>query len=217
MPAVEVQNFTSLFDSLAGVTTIWTEIAAMGGELLEDERQYVTQAVGKRVNEFTAGRTLARLALTRIGADAVSIPVNEDRTPVWPPGFTGSISHTDTRVAVSVCRTADFSGLGLDIERARSMPMKLVDSVFTDREKREFAGCSLDPTSLFSCKEAVYKAVYPLCGEFLDFHDVEIAMIDDRFTARCDTRKKSSTLIGCGHGLMQVGNDHLATIFSLKS
>jgi len=212
-----MQNVTSLFASIARATTFWTEIAAIGGELLDDEGQYVSQAVRKRVIEFTAGRELARLALGSIGADPVSIPVNEDRTPVWPPGFTGSISHTDTRVAVAVCRTTDYSALGLDIERARSMPMHLVDSVLTDREKQKLADSALDTTLIFSCKEAVYKAVYPQCGEFLDFHDVEIDISDNRFTASCVTSKESSKWIEDGVGSLEMGENHLATIFSIKS
>ena len=65
-------------------------------------------------------------------------------------------------------------GIGLDIEAARSLDQHLIESVLTVEEGRNYAPDDVDPTVLFSCKEAVYKAVYPRFREFLEFHDVEI-------------------------------------------
>ncbi len=66
-----MRNVAPLFGMTSDITTLWVEIADVDGELREDERQYIAQAVDKRVVEFTAGRELARYALTSIGGIAI--------------------------------------------------------------------------------------------------------------------------------------------------
>ncbi|MBW2215557.1 MAG: hypothetical protein JRF48_14335 [Deltaproteobacteria bacterium] len=58
------------------------------------------------MEQFTAGRVCSRIALGRLGV-AATTPVlrGEDRAPIWPPGFVGTITHTDTWCAAAVART----------------------------------------------------------------------------------------------------------------
>ena len=53
-------------------------------------------AIPRRQTEFSAGRAAARAAMTSLGFAAAAIPAAPDRAPVWPPGITGSISHSAT-------------------------------------------------------------------------------------------------------------------------
>ena len=82
------------------VALVCGPIAAMQGELLPPEAQAIDHAVPKRRREFTAGRTAARRACARLGVWAGALPVAADRTPVWPEGVVGSISHSDLSCAV---------------------------------------------------------------------------------------------------------------------
>ncbi len=202
-----------LFDHVSGVEAVWATIAAAAGDILEEEAQVVSNAVPKRVREFSAGRRLARHVLREIGTDAAAIPADPDRLPVWPAGFNGSISHTAERVAVAICRTNQYRGIGLDIETARSLDHDLIASVLTVEERRNYAQDDIDPTILFSCKEAVYKAVYPRFREFLELHDVEIDYRDDAFRANCRPGKASADWIALGRGFACLSHGHIVSVF----
>jgi 4'-phosphopantetheinyl transferase EntD len=79
-------------------------------------------------------------------------------------------------------RTRKFRSLGIDIEPATALPPDMLDLVATPRERER-----LDPFNgrlLFAAKEAVYKAVQPLDGVFLEFHDIVV----DFATRRAEVR-----------------------------
>ena len=135
----------------------------------DDEAEAVTRAVDKRRREFFAGRNLARAALDRLGIAATAIASNEDRSPRWPDGVKGSISHTDDHVMVAVTDSANLLGIGIDVENANAVGSDLRAQIRADEREG-----SLDDTVLFSAKESVFKAVYPVCGEFLEFVDVTV-------------------------------------------
>ncbi|MEX2466343.1 MAG: hypothetical protein WD995_05500, partial [Gemmatimonadota bacterium] len=89
------------------------------------EREAVRNAVPKRRIEFARGRHCARAALVRAGWDRgfVEIPVGAERQPVWPAGFTGSITHCDGLVAAVATRLGpNLTAIGLDAEPARPLP-----------------------------------------------------------------------------------------------
>jgi 4'-phosphopantetheinyl transferase EntD len=208
-----MQKIETLFDPIEGVVAMWTSISSQHIELHQSERQSVVNSVPKRRLEFAAGRDLARRALTAIGQDPVEIPVGPERLPIWPAGVSGSISHTDSRVAVAICQTHCYRGVGLDIETERALSSDLVESVMTSDERQRYPLHTVDPAIFFSCKESVYKAVYARHAEFLDFHDVEIEYRDDQFTATCKAGKKSAAWISVGVGSISFSHGHIATIF----
>jgi len=75
--------------------------AASISDLFLEEKQAVDRAVPKRQREFAAGRMAARQAMAQIGKTPAPIPVNTDRSPHWPEGVVGSISHS-LEIAVAV-------------------------------------------------------------------------------------------------------------------
>ena len=77
-----------------------------------EEIAAVSNAVPKRVSEFTAGRVAARLALKQLGAPAMSVPMAPDRSPIWPPGLTGSITHTHSACLAAVAWEREVRMLG---------------------------------------------------------------------------------------------------------
>ncbi len=157
------------------------------GELFPAEAAAVETAVAKRRDEFTAGRTYARRALAELGAGPVAIPVGERRAPVWPAGIVGSISHCKGYGTAVAARARDFAGIGIDVELDEPVSAAVAAHVCSEAELRERA--RLEPRIamdlaklLFSIKESVYKAYFPLALTFLDFSDVAVDLQPDDAT-----------------------------------
>jgi len=157
-----------------------------------DEREAVAGAVQRRRREFVTGRACARAALERLGAVPVAIPAGPRGEPVWPAGIVGSITHCDGYRAAAVARTGDVAAIGIDAEPNRPLPGGLLDDVAsaTEREHllrlaRTAPGVAWDRL-LFSAKEAVYKAWFPVTGAWLGFEDAEVEVDPDtgRFGVR---------------------------------
>ncbi|MDX1495113.1 MAG: 4'-phosphopantetheinyl transferase superfamily protein [Longimicrobiales bacterium] len=173
-------------------------------DVLPEEAETVTRAVERRRVEFARGRSCARAALTAAGGPAVAIPVGEQRQPVFPSGFVGSITHCQGLVAAAVGRAssgqgggiggptgegatnAGLAGLGIDAEEARRVTPDILDMVLTEFERRgsSRAATPLDDDAgcvTFSAKEAVFKAVFPLTGEWLGFKAVGLEVSGSTF------------------------------------
>lgn len=155
---------------------------------------------GARQKEFRAGRALAHVVLNRMGQNTPEIPRAEDRTPVWPRAVVASISHTRSRVFVAAALRANLVCLGVDAEASGAVTEDIHDALFVEDEQVTIAH-GIDPTALFCCKEAVYKAVYPTFREFFDFPDLAVTAAATRFRARpvSDLRSASAILAGEGH------------------
>lgn len=159
------------------------------GDLLPPELGAVARAVPKRVREFTAGRMCARRALAELGIRDFAVAVGPQRSPIWPPGVCGSISHTDDWCGAVVARVGAIVGLGLDVEPARPLDDDLTELVCAPEELvlARRAQWAIDPRKLiFSAKESVFKAHYPLAPEMLEFRAVGIQLdaATGTFTAR---------------------------------
>ncbi len=119
-----------------------------------------------------AGRLVARALMAELGFKPSPIRGTPAGAPDWPRGLTGSFAHDDTVAICAVGSARKFRSLGIDVEPATPLPSEMLDLVTTPREREQ-----LDPFAgriHFAAKEAVYKAVYPLSGRFLEFHDIEI-------------------------------------------
>lgn len=140
------------------------------GSLTGEEAAGIAKAVPARRAEFAAGRAAARQALAQLGLPGVSIPVGADRTPHWPPGMTGSISHAAGLALAIVAKSDDTLAVGIDIERDAPLPDDVIETILTPDEQT-WRGQSI---AIFCAKEATYKALYPLAGVIWDFHDLRI-------------------------------------------
>jgi 4'-phosphopantetheinyl transferase EntD len=81
-----------------------------------------------------------------------------------------------------VARVDRIAALGIDVEPAEELPPDLIDIVATPKERPAVDGRLYQGRLLFAAKEAVYKAVYPLDGIFLEHHDVEIDFAERKGT-----------------------------------
>ena len=133
----------------------------------------------KRQREFAAGRTCAATLLKRWNVSE-EVRVADDRSPIWPDGFAGSISHSNNWVWSAVAKTARTRSLGIDTEIVVSADTRemLNEDIVTEQERLVLEPLGLSPevsfTLAFSAKEAFYKCWYPITREFFEFKQVAI-------------------------------------------
>ena len=165
------------------------------GELTPEEAAAIPRAHRDRILEFRGGRHCAREALAVLGVRGVSILRSEDRSPLWPGGVVGSITHTRTRArgwcAASVAHVRDARSIGIDGELDEPLERKLWNRILLPSEQayietREPAEQGYLAKLYFSAKEATYKCQYTASQQFLEFSDVELTIdpLDDSFSAR---------------------------------
>lgn len=145
--------------------------------LLPDEAAQIGWAVESRMREFTTARTCARRALRILGLPALPILCGPKREPLWPPGVVGSITHCCGFRAAAVAMQRDIMAIGIDAEIHAPLPSGVLEQVCVDQERRWLAGASGSlhwDRLLFSAKEAVYKAWFPLTGRWLGFEDAVV-------------------------------------------
>lgn len=148
--------------------------------LFPEEALLVKSAVDKRRGEFTTARHCARQALVRLGAPAGAILTGERGAPLWPRGVVGSITHCDGYRAAVVARHGQVTAIGVDAEPALPLPDGVLEAVGLPDEQAAVKellasapGIAWDRL-LFSAKESVYKAWYPLMGRFLEFEEARL-------------------------------------------
>ncbi|SFE19879.1 4'-phosphopantetheinyl transferase EntD (siderophore biosynthesis) [Actinopolyspora alba] len=142
--------------------------------LLPAEEQYVARAVEKRRREFTLARSCARRALGELGHPDFAVHSGERREPLWPRGVVGSITHCEGYCAAAVAPATEVCSLGIDAETDEVLPDGVLGQVTVERERELLAGLPAGANwdrLLFSAKESVYKAWFPLTGRWLGFED----------------------------------------------
>ncbi len=148
-------------------------------DLWPNERELVRKAVPRRAREFAAGRRVARALLARLGTRGAPLLRNPDRTPRWPAGVVGSITHAAELCAVVVARSGAVTGLGVDIEPDAPLEPELWPRICTPRERESLLqggaeSCGRHARLVFSAKESAYKCVYAHVRRVLGFQEVEI-------------------------------------------
>lgn len=145
---------------------------------LQEQRIVADSVIGRRA-EFGDARWCAHHALARFGVPP-RFPIlrGAGGMPMWPRGLCGAITHTSGMRAAVVARKRDIASVGLDIERATPLSEGVVREISLpserDRMRRLAEKVTAPAALLFSAKEAVYKAWFPLTHRWLDFDEAEI-------------------------------------------
>jgi 4'-phosphopantetheinyl transferase EntD len=88
------------------------------------------------------------------------------------------MTHCTGYAAAAVAPERRILAIGIDAEPDAPLPDDVVDLVATPAEQVRLAVPAPDGPNwdrlLFSAKEALYKAWFPLVGEWLDHHEAEI-------------------------------------------
>lgn len=153
-----------------------------GEAVFAGEEDLVANAVEVRRREFVTARRCARTALGHLGFGPAPIRSGARREPQWPAGAIGSITHCTGYRAAAVARSGAMAGIGIDAEPHIALPGDVTHAV-TLPEEREMLS-SLDRSHpgvhwgklLFSAKESVYKAWYPLTGRWLGFEEAHLTI-----------------------------------------
>ncbi|HAH2770906.1 4'-phosphopantetheinyl transferase family protein [Escherichia coli] len=157
-------------------------------------------AVTKRKAEYLAGRYAAGLLLKKVGCNG-AVVTGTDRAPIWPTGWQGSISHTDTWAVAILTQYCSGIRLGVDIETFRPELIREIATNFTTDDERDVliaSGIPFETTLLiyFSAKESLFKALYPLVHHKFDFETAKLCELDSynqSFTMKL-TRQLASSL-----------------------
>ncbi|QYX76223.1 4'-phosphopantetheinyl transferase family protein [Streptomyces akebiae] len=154
--------------------------AVEGVELYPEEEAVVARAVPKRRREFTLVRACARRAMEKLGVAPRAIVPGERGAPGWPDGLTGSMTHCDGYAAAALARAVDLASLGIDAEPHAALPEGVLTAIALPAEEARLRRLTADHPSvhwdrlLFSAKESVYKAWFPLTRRWLDFSEADI-------------------------------------------
>jgi len=163
-----------------------------GVRLFPEEEAVVAQAVEKRRREFTTARACARAALDKLGLPPVPIVPGLRGAPGWPAGIVGSITHCAGYRAAAVARDRDVVTVGLDAEPHEPLPAGVLGAIASGREHAALAALAAARPGtcwdrmLFSAKESVYKAWFPLTQRWLGFEEASVTIdpVRQAFTAR---------------------------------
>jgi 4'-phosphopantetheinyl transferase EntD len=147
-----------------------------------------SRVVQRRRAYFALGRAAARDALLDLGTPPAAIGRGPGGEPLWPDGIVGAITHSGELAIAMVGWRRDYSGLGLDLEQlSPGLSARASRLVCTPTELAWVAsGPHIWRTMLFSAKEAVFKALFPIERVWLGFSDAELTWRAERcgFDAR---------------------------------
>ncbi|MEZ5215850.1 MAG: 4'-phosphopantetheinyl transferase superfamily protein [Ilumatobacteraceae bacterium] len=184
-------------------------------------------APASRRADLAAGRAAAHHALAAIGISTNGIPRGAGGAPCWPPGVTGSITHT-REVAVALAAVPSEHGrvsVGIDAERHDAVTDDVFSTVFSPAEIA-WLGSVPEPvrrrlaTTWFCAKEAAYKARFPLIPEILDYPDVAIVTAVTAVTAVAAVANVATVATGAGRtdrfGLADAAGSSPAVTYAVR-
>jgi 4'-phosphopantetheinyl transferase EntD len=166
----------------SAVTAVETFVDPPGATLLGEEERIVGKAVHKRRAEFTTARWCARQAMVSLGRPPVPILSGSRGEPQWPAGLVGSITHCAGYRGAVVGETGRVTTVGIDAEPNEPLNSGILEAVTVPEEVHRIEGlCRIRlevnwDRLLFSAKESIYKAWYPLTGRWLDFQDASLTI-----------------------------------------
>jgi 4'-phosphopantetheinyl transferase EntD len=174
----------------AGLATAEAFGDVPGESAFPGEEPLIARAVEKRRREFITARRCARDALSQLGVPPQAILSGPSRQPQWPAGIVGSITHCDGYRAAAVAPVTTVASVGIDGGPHAPLPEGVFDAITVPDERdhvRELV--RREPSTcwdrlLFSAKESVFKAWFPLTGLQLGFEEAALTFTEGRFAAR---------------------------------
>jgi 4'-phosphopantetheinyl transferase EntD len=160
----------TLLPAKVAAATVWGDDSR--AVLFPEEAAQIRGAVESRLREFAKGRSCARMALGKLRMPPTPILRGLMREPVWPAGVVGSITHCSGFCAAAAAMRMDVVTIGIDAETHEPLPPGVLAQVTVAQERDWLAtapaGVHWDRV-LFSAKESVFKAWFPLAKIWLGF------------------------------------------------
>jgi len=174
----------------ADIVAVEANNDSLAEPLLPEEAALMYRASPARLREFTIARGCARRALGKLGFPSIPILRGSSRQPLWPDGIVGSITHSRAYYAAAVARRTRLIAIGIDAEVNEPLPPGVLAIIARDEEvawlNRRLPLSICWDRALFSAKESVFKAWFPITGRWLAFEDVSVdfEFRSNRFRAR---------------------------------
>ncbi len=186
-----------------GLCILASAIQDLTGDLYPEERAEIEKAIDRRRHEFATGRVLARRAMNELDLQPMPVLRGKQREPIWPAECTGSITHAEQWAVACVARASTLRSVGIDLERADRVGGDLHGKLFNPGEQAAIAQGPANMAGLmFSAKEAIYKATFPLVGRFIGFREAEVRVDWDRqrFSLRYVGNHEPNRIMEAGEG-----------------
>lgn len=144
--------------------------------LSENEKFVIKNSIASRQHEFSAGRYCAKQCLSHYGLDNHELLKGLLGNPIWPKGYTGSITHHDPIALAAVSMTNQFTAIGIDLTRSSE---RIEDSslLMSNNEIRLMDTLAPNDNAellIFNIKEAAIKICSPLLEEYIEFSDLTL-------------------------------------------
>ena len=200
----------------ANLYSVLGRVSDYSQELHPQERLDWGKMKGQRSLEYSSGRRVAHKALSIAIGESLPILMDQ-RRPVWPKGWVGSISHTKNKAAAVLGRECDYAGIGIDLALQNSVTERIAERITTPSERTTLTADLA--TQIFSAKEAVYKAVNPISREFLGMRDVEIEFdkTGRKFQAKTLRQRRSTKIVTLGLGYIGTVENCWLSVFLVES
>ncbi|MEU8266637.1 4'-phosphopantetheinyl transferase superfamily protein [Sphaerisporangium sp. NPDC049002] len=159
-----------------------------GAELFPEEEKVVEHVVDKRRREFTTARLCARRAMSALGLPPAPVLPGERGAPRWPSGVVGSMTHCAGYRGAVLGRSAEVTTIGIDAEPNDVLAEGVLEVISLPEEREHLRELARHDRGvrwerlLFSAKESVYKAWFPLTGLWLDFEEAMLEFDPERGT-----------------------------------
>ena len=209
----ELRGFSEMPVDFSGTSVALLLIADYSASLLPPEQKEATQFKGRRSDHFSSGRYAARCAQIDLGL--TPSPIGKDgRVPIWPRGLVGAISHDSMYAGAMVSN--GFRGVGIDFEKSDRVQEKLFKKLFSSSEIENIRDLPNGAaTIMFSAKESIYKAIYPILRRYVGFHEVEIKLDWEAktFDVQYVGKEMTQVMVLTRGGCWAISGGHVLTVF----
>ncbi|MBJ7224160.1 MULTISPECIES: 4'-phosphopantetheinyl transferase family protein [unclassified Brenneria] len=122
--------------------------------------------------------------MEELGHSNFTVLQGSAREPIWPINVSGSISHSSEKVICAENIKRINGSVGIDIEeqipykQAKELWCKIINSSEYDLLCQQQQPFERLLTIVFSAKESLFKALYPMLKNYFYFLDTQIIEID---------------------------------------
>jgi 4'-phosphopantetheinyl transferase EntD len=156
--------------------TVHEVFGVLSTTLAPEEDAILGSVSNRRRATFAMGRHCGREAMRKLGLAPGPILCGSSREPIWPPDVCGSITHCEDYTAAATALRRDLRSIGIDAENLQPLSASVISQIAVPQEQRWIESNGRSPRALlvFSAKESVFKAWFPIVGTYLAFEDVTL-------------------------------------------
>lgn len=132
--------------------------------------------------QYLASRLLAQEVMEIYGVRNFTLLNYSDRSPVWPRGISGSLSHDRDTIVLAATRRNLLVGIDVETFMDKCTAQEVAEIIVAKKEIEKIRNLPIPfrvaVTLAFSLKESLYKALWPRLQQEMDFCHVNLVDID---------------------------------------